>query len=326
MRRRDLISLIGGAAVAWPLAARAQQAGKVPIIGLLAAGNNTVDDRRIKAFLQRLQQVGWINDRTAKIEIRFSDGRRESAEEIAAEFARARIDVIVTAGAVAILAAKRAMPTTPIVFAITADPVGTGLVDSLAHPGGLITGLSSQGPDYGGKQIDLLREIVPSLRRLGIIVFADSSGALSEMRGFEAATKAQGLELERFEIHAPADIAPAFATMKGRLDALDVVPDPFTQLNKQQLIALALDAKIPAIYGTRENPAAGGLMSFGPDLADLYRRAAEFVDKILRGAKPGDIPIEQPTKFELVVNLKTAKAMDLNIPESFLARADEVIE
>jgi len=155
---------------------------------------------------------------------------------------------------------------------------------------------------------------------------AGSSGALSEMRGFEAATKAQGLELERFEIHAPTDIAPAFATMKGKLDALDVVPDPFTQLNKQQLIALALDAKIPAIYGTRENPAAGGLMSFGPDLADLYRRAADFVDKILRGAKPADIPIEQPTKFEIVVNLKTAKAMGLDIPESFLARADEVIE
>jgi ABC-type uncharacterized transport system substrate-binding protein len=165
MRRRDFLSLIGGAAVAWPLAARAQQAAKVPIIGLLAAGNNTVDDRRIKAFLQRLQQVGWINGHTAKIEIRFSDGRRESAEKIAAEFAQARIDVIVTAGAVAILAAKQAMPTTPIVFAITADPVGTGLVDSLAHPGGMITGLSSQGPDYGGKQIDLLREIVPSLQR-----------------------------------------------------------------------------------------------------------------------------------------------------------------
>jgi putative tryptophan/tyrosine transport system substrate-binding protein len=302
------------------------QTGKVPIIGLLGAGTSTVDDRRIQAFLRRLREIGWIDGRTVKVEIRFSDGRREAAEEIAAEFARLKVDVVVTAGAVAILAAKRAMPTTPIVFAVTADPVGAGLVDSLARPGGTITGLSSQGADYGGKQIELLREVVSNLRRLGVIANAGSPGALAEMHGFEAAANALGFEISRFEVRTADDVAPALEAMKGKVDALDVVPDPFTQSNRQQLIALALAARIPAIYGTRENPVAGGLMSFGPSLPDLYRRAAEIVDKVLRGTKPADIPVEQPTKFELVVNLKTAKAMGLTIPESFLARADEVIE
>jgi putative tryptophan/tyrosine transport system substrate-binding protein len=325
MRRREFLGLLGGVAMS-PVAADAEQAAKPPVIGLLAAGPTGLDDRRIVAFLQRLQQLGWIEGRNIRLDIRFSDGRRESADEIAAGFAKARVDIVVTGGAVAILAARRAMPTTPIVFAVTADPVGAGLVDSIAHPGGMITGLSSQGADYGGKQIDLLREIAPNLRRLGVIAYAGSPGALAEMRGFATAAKAQDLELAQFEVSTPDDIATAFETMRGRLDALDVVPDPFTQRNKQQFIALALAAKIPAIYGTRENATAGGLMSFGPDLADLYRRAAEFVDKILHGVKPAEIPVEQPTKFELVVNLKTARAMGLVIPEAFLARADEVIE
>jgi putative tryptophan/tyrosine transport system substrate-binding protein len=325
MRRRAFLCLLGGIAMS-PLAARAAQAAKLPVVGLLAAGPTALDDRRITAFLQRLQQLGWVEGRNVRLEIRFSDGRRESADEIAADFAKAGVDVVVTAGAVAILAARRAMPATPIVFAVTADPVGAGLVDSIAHPGGMITGLSSQGADYGGKQIDLLREIAPNLRRIGVIAYAGSPGALAEMRGFEAAAKAQGFELARFEVSDLDDIAPAFEAMRGKLDALNVVPDPFTQRNKQQFIVQALEAKIPAIYGTRENATAGGLMSFGPDVADLYRRAAEFVDKILHGAKAADIPVEQPTKFELVINLKTARAMGLAIPEAFLARADEVIE
>lgn len=218
------------------------------------------------------------------------------------------------------------MPATPIVFAVTADPVGAGLVDSLAHPGGTVTGLSSQGADYGGKHVNLLREIVPNLGRLGAIANGGSPGALSEMRGFEAAAKTQGLEFSRSEIGRAEDIAPAFAAMAGKIDALDVVPDPLTQANGLPIIALAKEARIPAIYGSRENPAEGGLMSFGPNLIDLYRRAAEFVDKFLRGAKPADIPVEQPTKFELVVNLKTAKALGLTIPESLIARCDEIIE
>jgi putative tryptophan/tyrosine transport system substrate-binding protein len=261
-----------------------------------------------------------------QLEIRFGDGRRERADEIAAEFAQLGANVIVTAGAVGILAAKRAMPATPIVFAITADPVGAGLVNSLAHPGGTVTGLSSQGPDYGGKQIDLLREVVPNLHRVGVIVNAASPGALAEMRGFEAAAKAQGLDVIRFEVRVPDDITSAFESMRGKLDALNVVPDPFATSNRQQILALTLAARIPAIYGTHEWSEAGGLMSFGPHLPDLYRRAAELVDKILRGAKPAEIPIEQPTKFELVINVKTANAMGLTIPEAFLARADEVVE
>jgi putative ABC transport system substrate-binding protein len=326
MQRREFIGILASTSIAWPLVASAQQVRKVPLIGVLATGAPAGEDPRFRVLKRRLQELGWIDGQTAKLEIRFGDGRRERADEIAAEFAQLKADVIVTAGAVGILAAKRAMPTTPVVFAITADPVGAGLVDSLAHPGGTITGLSSQGPDYGGKQIDLLREIVPNLHHVGVIANAASPGALAEMRGFETAAKALGLDVLRFEVRAPEDITPAFEAMQGKLDALDVVPDPFATSNRQQIMALALAAGIPAIYGTHEWSEAGGLMSFGPHLPDLYRRAAELVDKILRGAKPAEIPIEQPTKFELVINLKTAKAMGLTIPETFLARADEVIE
>jgi putative ABC transport system substrate-binding protein len=273
-----------------------------------------------------LKELGWTEGRTVAIETRWAGGRPDRAEEIAAEFARLNVDVIVTAGAVNILAAKRAMPSTPIVFAITADPVGAGLVASLARPGGTITGLSSEGVDYGGKQVDLLREIIPGFRRVGVIANSGSPGALSEMRAFEAAARTQGLAIVSFGIRTPEDIAAAFEALKGKVDALDVVPDPLASNNRLRLITLALAARIPAIYGSREYPEAGGLMSFGPNLPDLYRRAADLLDKILRGTKPADIPVEQPTKFALVVNLKTAKALGLAISESFLLRADEVIE
>jgi putative tryptophan/tyrosine transport system substrate-binding protein len=324
MRRREFIGGLG-TATAWPWAVRAQQA-KVPTIGFIAFGSAGQESQRLDAFSKRLREVGWIDGRNAKVEIRFSEGRKDRAETIADEFARLKVDIVITAGVIGVLAAKRAMPTTPIVFAATADPVAAGLVDSLARPGGSITGLSTQGPEYGGKQIELLREIVPKLRRLAVIANAAAPGALAEMRGFEAAAKTLGFEITPFEVREPEDIALAFGAMNGNVDALDVVPDPFTQANRQQFISMAREARIPAIYGSRENPAAGGLISFGPNYPDLYSRAAEFVDKILRGAKPADIPVEQPTKFLLVVNVKTAKAMGLTIPESFLARADEVIE
>jgi putative ABC transport system substrate-binding protein len=324
MRRREFLQA-AALAVAAPLAARAQQAGKTAIIGILSIGG-AAGEQRVTAFLQRLKELGWVDGRNIKVELRFSDGRRERADEVAAEFAHIKADIAVTSGAIAILALKRAMPATPIVFAVTADPVGAGLVDSLAHPGGTMTGLSSQGADYGGKQVDLLREIVPNLHRVGAIANGESPGALSEMRGFESAAKAAGLEFSRFEIRNADDIAPAFAAMRGKIDALDVVPDPLTTAHRQQLIAPAAESRIPAIFGSREDPAAGGLMSYGPNLIDLYRRAAEFVDKILRGAKPADIPVEQPTRFELVVNLKTVKALGLTIPMSLIARCDEVIE
>jgi putative ABC transport system substrate-binding protein len=326
MRRRDFLGALGSSAALMPFAARAVSSGGMPLIGILSFGGVEAQRPRNDAFLQRLKEMGWVDGRNVRVELRFGDGRRERADELAAEFARLKADVIVTAGVISILAAKRAMPATPIVFAITSDPVGTGVVDSLAHPGGTITGLSSQGADYGGKQVDLLREILPNLRRVGATANAGSPGALSEMRGFESAAKAAGLEFSRFEIRSAEDIAPAFETMRGRIDVLDIVPDPLTQANRQKIIALARETQIPAIYGSRDNPSEGGLMSFGPNQIDLYRRAAELVDKILRGAKPADIPVEQPTRFELVVNLKTAKELGLTIPESLIARCDEVIE
>jgi putative ABC transport system substrate-binding protein len=313
-------------AAAWPLAARAQQPGKLPTIGYLASGNQTIEAPRSAALVQRLHELGWLEGRTVAIETRWAGGRPDRAEEIAAEFARLKVDVIVTAGAVNILAAKRAMPSTPIVFAITAYPVGAGLVASLARPGGTITGLSSEGADYGGKQVDLLREIVPGLRRVGVIANSGSPGAVSEMHAFEAAARTQGLEIVSFGIRTPEDIASAFEALEGKVDAVDVVPDPLASNNRLRLITLALAARIPAIYGSREYPEAGGLMSFGPNLPDLYRRAADLLDKILRGTKPADIPVEQPTKFALVLNLKTAKALGLTIPPGVLAIADEVIE
>jgi putative tryptophan/tyrosine transport system substrate-binding protein len=325
MRRREFITMLGGA-VAWPFAARAQQSGKLPRIGYLGAGTAAAEALRLAAFLKRLRELGWIEGRTVEVEYRWAEGRTERADENAAEFARLKVDVIVTAGAVNILAAKRAAPTTPIVFGITADPVGTGLVASLARPGGTITGLSSQGPDYAGKQIDLLRELVPGLRRLGVLVNSASVGAVAEMQGFATTARTLGFELSTFEIRRPEDIVPAFDALTGRVDALDVVPDPLVNSNRIRLITLSLAARVPAIYGSRDFTEDGGLMSFGPNLPDMYRRAAEFVDKILRGTKPGDIPVEQPTRFELVLNLTTAKALGLVIPDKLLALADQIIE
>ena len=284
------------------------------------------DGNRVAAFVQQLHDLGWVEGRNLVIEYRWAEARRGRADEIAAEFARLKVDVIVTSGAVNIIAAKQAAPATPIVFAVTADPVAAGLVASLARPGGNITGLSSQGTDYAGKQIDLLREFVPTLRRLGVIANTGSPGATAEMRAFEETARKLNFEVSIFEIRKADDIAPAFEALKGRVDALDVVPDPLVQSQRVRFSTLAEAARLPAIYGTREFTDAGGLMSFGPNLTDLYRRAAAFVDKILRGTKPADIPVEQPTKFELVLNLKTARLLGLTMPASILLRADEVIE
>jgi putative tryptophan/tyrosine transport system substrate-binding protein len=325
MRRREFITLLGGAAAAWPRAARAQQA-KRPSIGYLGSSTPATQGQLVAAFVQGLREFGWIEGRSVAIEYRWAEGRRERAAEIAAEFARLKVDVILTSGAVNILAAKQAAPSTPIVFAVTADPVGTGLVASLARPGGTMTGLSSQGTDYAGKQIELLRDLVPSLRRVGVMANVASAGATAEMRAFEATARQLGLDVPILEIRTAEGIAPAFAAFKDQLDALNVVPDPLVISNRVRIATLMLAARLPAIYGSREYPEVGGLMSFGPNLPDLYRRAAAFVDKILRGTKPADIPVEQPVKFDLVVNLTTAKALRLTVPDKLLALANEVIE
>jgi putative ABC transport system substrate-binding protein len=325
VKRRDFITLLSGAA-AWPLAARAQQAGKTPTIGFLGAdpaGWRPWTD----AFVGQLRKLGWIEGRTIAIEYRWSEGRPERATEIAAEFVRLKVDVIVTSGTPAALAAKQATAVIPIVFAVAADPLGTGLVESLARPGGNITGLSIQQADLAGKRLELLREVIPALRRLAILANIGNPNAMPEMGEVRAAARTIGLEVAVFEIRRTEDIAPAFeALIKDRSEALYVVGDPLLTTNRIRINTLAIGARLPTMHGQRGNVEAGGLISYGANFLDLFRRAAEYADKILRGAKPADLPVEQPNKFDLVINLVAAKALGLTVPPTLLARADEVIE
>jgi putative ABC transport system substrate-binding protein len=254
-------------------------------------------------------------------------GRRDapSAADIASEFVRLKVDVIVTSGD-PVAALKQAVPDIPIVFAIAVDPIGSGLVASLSRPGGYVTGLSLQQTDLASKRLELLREVVPQLRRLAILANVDYPDALLEMAEVKAMARTLGLEVVPLEIQRAEDIAPAFEALKAKADAMYVVVDALIAANRTRIITPALSMQLPTIFNVRVFVQAGGLMSYGPNFPDLFRRAAELVDKILRGTKPGDIPIEQPTKFELVLNLTTAKALGLTISESFLLRADEVIE
>jgi ABC-type uncharacterized transport system substrate-binding protein len=326
MRRRNFIALLGGAAAAWPLAARAQQPGKLPTIGLLGSTSPSIGGQWVAAFAQRLRELGWIEGRNVTIEVRWAAGRAEHYAEIAAEFVRHKVDIIVTSGTAAIVAAKQATSVIPIVFAAAGDPVGTGLVASLARPGGNVTGLSFQQTDLAAKRLELLRELVPDLRRLGILANVGSAGAVLDMREVEATARRLGLDAATVEIRRAEDIAPAFDALKGRAEALYVVIDPLVNTNSIRINTLALAARLPTIHGLREYVEAGGLMSYGPNILNLWQRAAELIDKILRGAKPADIPVEQPTKFELVINLKTAKALGLTVPLIMQMTAHEVIE
>jgi putative ABC transport system substrate-binding protein len=323
MRRREFITLLGGAA-AWPLAARAQQR-TTPVIGFLGSNTPSAQSQWTAAFLQRLRELGWIEGRTVTIEYRWAESRNERASEIAAEFVRLKVDLIVADGTHIIIAAKQATSVIPIVFAAAGDPVDSGLVASLARPGGNLTGLSVQATDLAGKRLELLREVVPGLRRLAVMVNVGNPVAVLGMRAVEVAARTLGLEVATSEIRRAEDIASAFEALKGRAEALLVSGDPLMTTNRVRINSLAQGARLPTIYNFREFVEAGGLMSYGPNFPDLFRRAAEYADKILRGAKPGDLPVEQPTKFDLVVNLKTAKALGLDVPPSLLARADEVI-
>ena len=325
MRRREFIAGLGGAA-AWPLAARAQQPGKVPTIGFLGQGTPAAEGQRFAAFVHRLRELGWIESRTVAIEVRWAEGRAERAAEIAAELVRLKIDVIVTSGTPLVAAARQATSIVPIVFAVAGDPVGTGLVASLARPGGNVTGLSVLATDLPGKRIELLREAVPGLQRLAIMGNAGNPVVALEMGEFHTAASALGLQALMLEIRRAEDITPGFEALKGRAEALYVCQDLLTLTNRVRINTLALGARLPAMHASREGVEAAGLMSYGPNFPDLYRRAGDYVDKILRGAKPADIPVEQPTKFDLVINLTTAKALGLAVPPSLLARADEVIE
>jgi putative tryptophan/tyrosine transport system substrate-binding protein len=327
MRRRDFITLVGGsAAVAWPLAVRAQQAGRLPTIGYLGQATPAADSQRIALLVQQLHELGWIEGRTITIRFRWAEGRTEQLAEIAAEFVRLNVDVIVTSSTPATVAAKQATSVIPIVFASAGDPVGIGLVASLVRPGGNVTGLSLQQAEIATKRLELLREVMPGLRRLAIVANISNPAIALEMGEVQAAARTLGLEVVALEIRRAEDIAPTFDALKGRAEALYLATDQLAVANLIRINTLVLTARLPTTYNSREWVAAGGLMSYGPNFQDLYRRAASYVDKILRGAKPGDIPVEQPTKFELVINLTTAKALGLQIPDKLLALADEVIE
>jgi ABC-type uncharacterized transport system substrate-binding protein len=324
VRRRAFITLLGGAAAAWPLAARAQQAGKLPTIGFLGADASAFSPWTA-AFVAHLRELGWIENRNIAIEYRWSEGRTERYAEIAAEFVRLKVDVIVTVGS-AVPTVVQVTTAIPIVFAVAIDPVGNGLVASLAKPGGNVTGLSLQAAHLAGKRLELLREVVPQLRRLAIIFNVGNAQPVLEMRETETAARTLGIEVVPLEIRRVADFSAAFQALRGNADALYVAIDQLMVANLMRILTLALGARLPTIFSTRDFVRGGGFMSYGPSYTERFGRAADYVDKILRGAKPGDIPVEQPTKFELVVNLITAQALGLEVPPTLLARADEVIE
>jgi len=325
VRRRAFITLLGGATVARPLVARAQQA-KPRTIGFMGASASAAVSAWVAAFVQRLRELGWREGLNLSIEYRWAEGRFERLAGFADEFVRQRVDIIVAEGTVTTLAAKKATATIPIVFPIAGDPVGNKLVDGLARPGGNVTGLSIQATDLAPKRLELFREIVPGLKHLAILANASSPNSALEIGELRSAAPVLGIDFSVFDLRAAEDIASAFEALKGNAQALYVPPDPLVFSHRTAINTLALGQRLPTMYAYRDYVQAAGLVSYGPNIPDLFRRAADYVDKILRGAKPADLPVEQPTKFDLIINLTTAKALALTIPESFLARANEVIE
>jgi putative tryptophan/tyrosine transport system substrate-binding protein len=324
LRRRHFVKLLGGAA-AWPLAARAQPS-KVPTIGFLGTATPSTMSSRVAAFVQRLRELGWIENRTIMIEYRWAEGRSERFAEIVAEFVRLKVDVIVTSGTPVVIAAKQATAVIPIVFVTVTDPVGSGLVASLAQPGGNVTGLSLQSPDIAGKRLALLGEVVPNLHRVAFMGNIDNPFVLREMREVQSAADTLALEAITSEIRRPQDIVPAFEALKHRAEAVYLASEGLVDANRLRINILALGMRLPTTWSQQESVEAGGLMSYGPSFPSQFRRAGDYVDKILRGTKAADIPVEQPTKFDLVINLIVAKALGLTLPPTLLARADEVIE
>jgi putative ABC transport system substrate-binding protein len=318
--------LLSGAAAAWPLAARAQQAGKLPTIGFLGPNTRSAASEWVVALVQRLRELGWMEGRTITIEYRWAEGREERFPEIAAELVRLKVELIVTSGTPAVMASKKATSVIPIVFATAGDPVGSGLVASLARPGGNVTGLATLANELAGKRLELLREVVPGLRRLAIMGNVGNPFTVLELGDVQAAARTLGLEVVMLEIRRAQDLAPAFHALKSRADALYVCTDALANTNRIRINIAAVGERLPTMHGSRDYVEAGGLMSYGPNFPHLFRRAGDLVDKILRGAKPADLPVEQPTKFDLVVNLTTAKALGIDVPASLLATADEVIE
>jgi putative ABC transport system substrate-binding protein len=328
MRRREFIGLIGAAA--WPYAAHAQQKS-TPVVGVLATGPPDLNEPNISAFRQGLTGLGYVEGRNLLIEYRWAEGKPERFPVLAAELVALKVDVILTAGGtLAALAAKQATTTVPIVFGAAGDPIAEGLVTSLARPGGNVTGLSNVTTDLIGKWLELLKQIVPGINLVAVLWKPDSmpEGA-REVRLKEANVSAQalGVQLQFVEALGPADLDTAFLEISAKgAGALVVLTTPIFLLERQRIVDLAAKNRLPTVYASRNYVEVGGLMAYGSSFADLNRRAASYVDKILRGAKPSDLPVEQPIKFEFVINLKTAKTLGLNIPLSLLATADELIE
>jgi putative ABC transport system substrate-binding protein len=325
MDRRTFLGTLAGGLLATPLAARAQQASKIPRVGLLRTGSPP--DPALDAFKQGLRDLGYVEGQNIVLDVRFAAGRLDRLSSLAAELVRRDVDVVVTGGEAAIQAARTATRTIPIVMGASNDPVGAGLVESLARPGGNITGSTILAPELSRKRLDLLRETRPGIVRVAVLSDPTSPGTGRDLEETQSASLVLGFRLQVWTVRAPKDLDEAFAGMRReRAEALMTLADPVFTASRVKIVKLAAATRLPSVYYWKDFVDAGGLMSYGPSLQGLYRRAATYVDKILKGAKPGDLPIEQPTKFELVINLKTAKALGLTIPPSLLQRADQVIE
>jgi len=328
--RRKLVIALGAGAFTAPLASftQAQQPKKIAKIGVLYVNNPAVAAHLLEAFSQGLRELGQAEGKTFVLEVRYSEGRFERLPELARELVGLKVDVIVAANDVVIAAVKRETQTIPIVMANSTDPVGTGFVASLARPGGNVTGLSSMSPELSGKRLELLREVVPGLSRVALIWNPDVRGALFDYKETEGAARSLRLQLQSVEVPRAEDFDRAFSAItKERAQALIMTwGNPVGFANRGQIASFAQRNRLPSMYAQSEYVDAGGLMSYGPSTPEMYRRAATFVDKILKGAKPADLPVEQPTKFELVINLKTAQQIGVTIPPNVLARADRVIK
>jgi ABC-type uncharacterized transport system substrate-binding protein len=324
IRRREFVFTLAGAAAAWPRAARAQQGGKRYAVGIFSAGGEPVQNR---AFFDAMRELGWVEGKNVVFEHRYAQNQLERLPELAADLVRLNVDVIATGGTLAALAAKRATAKIPIVMMAAGDPLGSGLVASLAQPGGNVTGMSLMAPDLGGKRLELMKEVLPRLSLVAVLWNAANSYSALVFKETQAAGRILGIEVRSVEVRGPSDFDSAFeATSRLRVDALITIEDPLTIGHRTRIAEFAAGRQLPSVHGVTEFVAVGGLISYGASLADLYRRSASYVDKILKGAKPADLPVQQPTKFEMVINLKTARLLGLTVPATLLARADEVIE
>jgi ABC-type uncharacterized transport system substrate-binding protein len=327
MRRRDFITLIGAAATAWPFDVRAEQTGKIPRIGFLGNSTAALEANLIGPFRDGFRELGYEEGHNITLEFRWAEGKYDRFPALIAELLAAKVDVLVTAGTPAALAVKKATSTVPLVFIAVGDPIGTGVVPSLARPGGNLTGLSSIAPDLEGKRLALLREIVPKLSHVAFFLNPANAFHTVSMRQARVAAQSLGIKLQPLEVRNSEDLDRAFASVvKEKPGALLILADRVFLHSRKRMMEFAIRQQLPSVNAYRELVEAGGLMSYGPSYEDMHRRAAGYVDKILKGAKPAELPIEQPTKFTLLINLKAAKALDLQIPPTLLARADELIE